>query len=314
MELQKHLGASVQNYVIAARTAQGYEDWRVSTEEERLSVVSHWHAAQIEPGKNKMQWQGRRLSTPQELPITGRITSQQRKQVAQGKSKVLTGVEDHDDKANSQKTSRPAASAPNRTSFEEAIRQSVEATSTGDTEEDRIIESAIRASIAELQKAPTEDSDSEALGRAIQASHLQAKQTRSHQTPSPSKVPTTTTEHDEDLERALRTSMQNYESPNDNEELYIYHDRDDSGVDTDDDKNIKRALENSRLPADSPPAYYDDDLQTALDISEQDRQNREDRKAVAISEEEIVLEYVKKQSLAEAAHRQAMTQTREPDG
>ncbi|MCJ1438511.1 hypothetical protein MMC27_007901 [Xylographa pallens] len=313
-ELQKHLGASVQNYVIAARTAQGYEDWRVSTQEERLGVVSRWHAAQIELGKQKMQRQGRRPSTLQELPITGRMSSQQRKQVAHGKSKFFTGVEDHDDEANFQETSRPAASAPNETSFEEAIRQSVEATSTGNNEEDRMIERAIRASVAELQKASTEGSDGEALERVIQASLRQAKQARSHQNPTPSTMPTNTTEHDEDLERALRTSMQGYDGANNSEELHICHDRDDSGVDTDDDENIKLALENSRLHAGSPTAYYDDDLQRALNISEQDHQNRENGKAVARFEEDIVLEYVKKQSLAEAAHRQATAHTREPDG
>ncbi|MCJ1386371.1 hypothetical protein MMC17_009497 [Xylographa soralifera] len=313
-ELQKHLGASVQNYIIAARTAQGYEDWRISSQEERLGVVSRWHVAQIELGKPKMQWPGRRPSTPQEVSTRGLTSSKQRKQDAQGRSKYLAGVEDQDDKANSQQTSRPAVSTPDETSFEEAIRHSVEVTSTGNAEEDGMIEKAIRASVAELQKAPIEYNDSEALEQAIQASLRQAKRARSHQIPPPSALPTNTTEHDEELDKALRRSRQDYNGANDSEELHICNDWDDSGVDTDDDENIKLALKHPRLPANSAPAYIDDDLQRALKISEQDHRSREDGKLVARSEEEIVLEYIKKQSLAEAAHIQAMTLTREPDG
>jgi hypothetical protein len=46
MEMQKNFGASVQNYIIAARTAQGYEDWQMSTEAERRDIVQRWQAMQ----------------------------------------------------------------------------------------------------------------------------------------------------------------------------------------------------------------------------------------------------------------------------
>ncbi|MCJ1288321.1 hypothetical protein MMC26_007676 [Xylographa opegraphella] len=310
-ELQKHLGASVQNYIIAARTAQGYEDWRLSSPEERLGVVSRWHAAQIELSKQKTQ-RGQRPSTLREHPDTGRKGSKQLKQDTQRKSKYSKGVQARDEGAIYQERSPPAASVPEETSLEEAIRQSVEATSTGNAEEDIMIEKAIRASVAELQTTPTKGDDNDALERAIQASLRQAKQPRSNNIP-PDALPTSTIEHDEDLGRALRMSLQNYNDQSDSEGLHVCHDRDDSGVDTDEDENIKLALEHSRLPASSPPAYHDDTLQRALEVSRQERQDREDGKEVARSEEDIVLEYIKKQSLAEAAHRQAMTQTGKPD-
>jgi len=41
-EMQKQFGSSVQNYIIAARTAQGFDDWQHSTPKERVDVVQRW--------------------------------------------------------------------------------------------------------------------------------------------------------------------------------------------------------------------------------------------------------------------------------
>jgi UDP:flavonoid glycosyltransferase YjiC (YdhE family) len=47
-ELQKHFGSSVQNYIIAARTAQGYEEWKASTAEQRTIIITTWKSTQFE--------------------------------------------------------------------------------------------------------------------------------------------------------------------------------------------------------------------------------------------------------------------------
>lgn len=47
-ELQKLYGSSVQNYIAAARTVQGYEDWKISDRYERQEVVRRWHEIQPE--------------------------------------------------------------------------------------------------------------------------------------------------------------------------------------------------------------------------------------------------------------------------
>ncbi len=44
-ELQKLQDPNVQNYIAAARVAQGDYEWKVSTETERLDIVSRWHIA-----------------------------------------------------------------------------------------------------------------------------------------------------------------------------------------------------------------------------------------------------------------------------
>ncbi|KAK5231431.1 hypothetical protein LTR72_000612 [Exophiala xenobiotica] len=50
-EVAKHFGSSVQNYIIAARTAQGFEDWKNSTPEEREAIVEAWKDSKIETRK-----------------------------------------------------------------------------------------------------------------------------------------------------------------------------------------------------------------------------------------------------------------------
>lgn len=42
-ELQQRMGSSVQNYIIAARTAQGYDEWRSSSQDEREDIIRRWY-------------------------------------------------------------------------------------------------------------------------------------------------------------------------------------------------------------------------------------------------------------------------------
>ncbi|KIW95605.1 uncharacterized protein Z519_04190 [Cladophialophora bantiana CBS 173.52] len=51
-EISKHFGSSVQNYIIAARTAQGFEDWKSSTPEERQRIVTAWKDGRLETRKH----------------------------------------------------------------------------------------------------------------------------------------------------------------------------------------------------------------------------------------------------------------------
>ncbi len=50
-EISKHFGSSVQNYIIAARTAQGFEDWKNSSPEVRMKIVTAWKDTQLETRK-----------------------------------------------------------------------------------------------------------------------------------------------------------------------------------------------------------------------------------------------------------------------
>jgi UDP:flavonoid glycosyltransferase YjiC (YdhE family) len=50
-EITKHFGSSVQNFIIAARTTQGYDDWKNSAPEVRAQIVTAWKETKIEGRK-----------------------------------------------------------------------------------------------------------------------------------------------------------------------------------------------------------------------------------------------------------------------
>ena len=182
--------------------------------------------------------------------------------------------------------------------YERAIRDSIAATSLGNTAEDELIERAIRASISELQSA-SQDHDEDALERAIQTSLAEASHAR-HTMGSHDELDG---EHRQQLEAAIRLSiMGNHSSPLESKVRDNRGDMDDSGIDTDDDLSMKAALEESKKAAVSVSPEMDDDLKRALEQSRLHDDQTKDEK----SEEEIVIEYIKKQSLAEEEHRQKM--------
>ena len=189
--------------------------------------------------------------------------------------------------------------------YEEAIRESVDATSTGNAEEDEMIENAIRASVAELQKASVEGNNQDAMHRAIQASVAEAKRSRSQQSKewhgSSSHIGS---DHDRELEAALRMSMHGPNGVHNMQLHHVRHDGDDSGVETDDDENIKLAIERSKHAVQSSSIDEEDkDLLWAVKQSQEDQQKREKADLAARTEEEIVLDYVKMQSLAKEEHK-----------
>ena len=52
-ELRKSRGKPLQEFIMAARTADGLEDWTASTEEERGQIISRWQEIQPELKKVK---------------------------------------------------------------------------------------------------------------------------------------------------------------------------------------------------------------------------------------------------------------------
>lgn len=69
--MQKSRGTSTQTYIIAARTAQGYDDWNNSTPEERLDVVNNWDAIQSEHGEGTDYRRRGSLKPPEYTPLEG---------------------------------------------------------------------------------------------------------------------------------------------------------------------------------------------------------------------------------------------------
>lgn len=192
--------------------------------------------------------------------------------------------------------------------FEEAIKASVAATSHGDPEEDKMIERAIRASVQELHLASNEGDDRDVVQRAIQASVAEANQARRKDATGPhAEGLDGSSDHSKELEAALHRSLQEHPSSQIN---HTHIDLDDSGVDTDDDENIKLAMERSKSgDADGLKAadLNDDELQKAIEFSKKDHEEHEQSLSKSKTEEDVVLEYMKRQSLAEEEHKRSVT-------
>lgn len=183
---------------------------------------------------------------------------------------------------------QPASESTGVPEFEEAIQHSVALTSKGNPEEDAAIERAIRASLLELQKS-NDGNEEEALRRAVTASAAEASR---HQGSGG---------RSEQLEAALHQSIQQRPSFERRPTHIADMDFDDSGIDTDDDENIKVAIESSKkLP---PSEHKDDEFERALEESKKLHEEQAKTLNKAQTEEEIVMEYVKRQSLAEAAYK-----------
>ncbi|KAL6713865.1 hypothetical protein ACLMJK_008359 [Lecanora helva] len=313
-ELQNHLGSSVQNYIIAARTAQGYEDWHNSNQEERLDVVSRWQAIQVEVEKERHQarhgsFQGRHCYL--------KATIEQRKRQSAEKKKAKRDKRGKATKQNSTAIppshpfirQNPETPTLAHDDFEEAIKESVAATSHGDPEEDMIIERAIRASVKELHLASEQGGDGDALHRAIQASIAEADRARGKDSSKlHSEALDGANNHSKELEAALQRSLLEHRLSHTQSNLSTV-DFDDSGVDTDDDENIKVAIARSKSEGTSDldaANHSDEELQKALEMSTKHHKQHEQGLSQSKTEEEIVLDYVKRQSLAEDEHKKSL--------
>ncbi|KAI7547634.1 hypothetical protein KC317_g15066 [Hortaea werneckii] len=182
--------------------------------------------------------------------------------------------------------------------LKEAIRLSVQQTSRGNPEEDATVERGIQATMAELRRSRTaraNDEGDDEMQRAIQASKLEAEQ---HGHPD--------TLHDEELERVLAQSLKEQRRQRSSDSEW------DSDPDTEDDEDYKRAIQASQEqsatpgPSDAPPAYDPGHVAgtTQEEFESQQTQQGSEKSQQERNEEQVVLDYVKKQSMLEEEHRQ----------
>ena len=330
-EMSKRMGSSVQNYIIAARTAQGYDEWHASSEQERRDVVMRWKMMQKDIKKKKdpdelvkdiLEEQRRKAQTgtKEVKGGIGKVRSRASSAVRGDRSPSIPGHQDPESEMLSVGGSRaethtPLETVPSSTTqetgatalqdpeLEDAIRQSVQQTSKGDPEEDAAVERAIRASMAELERSRlaratqhTDDGvEDEDMKRAIQASTAEAQQ---------SGVAGGVT--DEELERALAQSLKEQRRQRGSDSEW------DSDANTEDDEDYRRAIEESSKhpilkPEDDrgdPPAYDPGHL-AGTTQQEFETQQPSEKSQQEKTEEQVVMEYVKKQSLLEEQHRQA---------
>ena len=279
-------------------------------------MVSRWQAIQVEIEKERqLARHGGFHGHHCYLKATIEALEEKKRQSAE-KKKLKRGLSNEVDKSpraippdhpfvGRTREPKAMASTPDSADFEEAIKTAVAATSRGNPEEDAMIERAIRATVTELQNASKDGDSGDAIQRAIQASVSEAAQARQDERSDLTAAGSHEADaYDEQLKAALHRSLQDTSTP-DQPHALANADFDDSGIDTDDDENIKAAIQRSKTmpithsPVDGPK---EEDIQKVIELS---KKEHDQGRSKAKTEEEIVLEYVKKQSLAEEQHRRA---------
>ena len=314
-EIERQFGSSVQNYIIAARTAQGFDEWQAASPEERAEVVQRWQLLvanykkprtmeeiirkNLEEQRKKKQefmarfGEGRRSRASSTSKFNKSSESPIRDAQAASMSSAAS-------QSGLQHANTYAGGEAEDEELKEAIRLSVQETSRGNPEEDEAVERAIQASMAELQKTRTARSntkDNEQMQQAMKASQAEAEQ---HGHPDAL--------HDEELERALAQSLKEQRRQRSSDSEW------DTDPDTEDDEDYKRAIRASQNEgagspptSDAPPAYDPGHLAgtTQEDFERQQAQGGGGEKSQQeLNEEETVLNYIKKQSMLEEQHRQ----------
>ncbi|KAJ4358224.1 uncharacterized protein N0V89_002804 [Didymosphaeria variabile] len=380
-EMLKNQGSGVQNYVIAARISQGYDEASVLSTAEKQDIVNRWRCIKTNvkkkknPGEEQFQALHSYMSERREKKEKGRWAKSRRQETAPGAddprlymtdgrgsldlpeplirsetaaSTAITrshrGIHDPIHLLHHARTypepAHPHNNVPaphqvqlvnndeaaERHELETAIKASVAETSRGNSEEDELIARAIRASMVELQREPESgETEEQALQRAMTASMEEAQKSgvseeeqriledtlrssmletsrarREHG--SDSEWDSSDTEDDEEYQRILAESekLHHLHSKEENHDEYF--------------SSIVGAREAVDTQEEATRKEEEEALRKAIEESE--RQDREHKLNLEKqrTEEDIVMEYVKKQSLAEAQHSQRLKQGRDVGG
>lgn len=327
-EVNKLFTRSVQNYIITSRIVQGTRDLAGASEEEKADMIIRWNnlkwdlknyymlkrkekAAEKAPEKSSSRSES---PAPSESPFSRPKTSwfQTRTMSTEDRRRLQTQKRGFVDAPvpTSSASSSARQSLSDDAEFEQAIQASVRETSKGNAEEDAMVEAAIRESIkamrargALLETLPEASEDiPEKDGSIFKDEEYQI----------------TDEEYQSLIEKAIQQSLASHmddwshpqESGISELEGFTTEIQGDNGSGTahadeyneDHDAELQRAIEESKS-APTPPARDDEaELQRAIEASKQEQ----DREHSQRTEEDIVLEYVKKQSLAEEEFRQQL--------
>lgn len=329
-ETRKFFTRSVQNYIVMSRITQGQHDQAKATAEERDDIAKRWNNIKFELrniyslkrkekatdnddeestytidsglrlSKSRTEWlHSRQLSFDERKSLQSQKNAQARRLSNDGP--IPTSI------ANESSASLATTNTANSTSrsstaedaeYEQAIVAAVQETSRGIQEEDAAIEAAIRHSVRTMR---------ERGGLPEPIAELPEVREKNAQDPNifdDDEFRITDTEYQELVEKAIQQSMAGQEGG-----IMELDDTSAGGTwpsyseaHDEDDEQLRRAIAESQqptLPARSPPVDDEAEMARAIAASQQEHQRKESQK----TEEEIVMEYVMKQSLAEAELR-----------
>ncbi|KAK9437780.1 glycosyltransferase family 1 protein [Metarhizium brunneum] len=313
-EVNKMFTKSVQNYIITSRVVQGTQDLTRASEEEKSDIIIRWNNSKWDlknyymlKRKEKTAEKapaGSEQSTQSDLPFSRPKTSwlHTRGMSAEERKRLQTQKRGFVDApvppSSSSSSARPSSS--DDAEFEQAIQTSVRETSRGNIEEDAMIEAAIRESIramrargALLETLPEDSEEIPEKDLSIFEDEEYQITDEEYQSLVEQAIQQSLASHIEDLFHPQETGISELDAF-----TTEIHSAQGSGTAQADehDADLQRAIEESKnVP--TPPSFDDEEeLQRAIEASKQDMAREHNQR----TEEDIVLEYVKKQSLAEA--------------
>lgn len=326
MALRNRFAKSVENYISTSRVLQGGEEYDAATPEERAEILARWEGMKLDlknfyalklkeakDGKEKESRLFDRHEGPTAAPnqdVAPLLSPRSR-----GESMGRFGADWKRIKARDlwrrgHGDVKVPAGGHHDEELERAIRLSVKETSRGDAEDDARVEMAVRASVNQLQAegAPVSPGDPGAQKGP-------SEETRPEAGPARGEVDLAITdeEYQELIERAIQQSTAGAGTAPDDEEFQRALERsrkEAAAPEEERDAELRRAIEESRAAPALPPRGGggegdgdDEELRRAIEASAREEADREKK---AKSEEEIVLEYVMRQSLKEEEYKRAM--------
>jgi UDP:flavonoid glycosyltransferase YjiC (YdhE family) len=322
-EVQKLFGSNVQNYIIASRAAQGYEEWLQSSDAEKQDVIVRWNLIQKYLKKKSKPDEMVRdiLEAQRKMNMEDREALQNCRRTAsdaQSANSADASTQDPEDvmlaPGYSELHLRPANTSSEDSlgaaQINETTRLSVQETSRGDIEEEATAERAIQENASQLRRQRQETADhqvdQENLRQAMAASEVEAQ-----------RYTLEALEDEEQLQRVIVQSTREQRRKGSNGEWESYLSLDDDG-----NEELQRAREKTEKMAAkvvavtgtrshrSPgvqqyplydPGHLAGTTQSEFDVQQQLQQG--EKTTQEKTEEDIVMEYVKKQSLLEQHHQ-----------
>jgi hypothetical protein len=303
-ELQKLYGNNVQEYIVATRASQGYQEWLQSSDAEKEDVIVRWKLIQKYLKKKKgdadevvqVVLEAQRKDNMDNGNILHASVAQSADGAdapTQHTESAMLGLDGEQSWIRS--TNAVAEEQLGATEINEAIRMSVQETSRGNTQEDADVERAIQESVSQLHHRRQDFTDAEELRQAVASSEAEAQQ----------KV-TEAAEFEEQLKQVMAQSLREQRQMRDSSEW-------ESGNSSNNDAAVnfertggqsgKAAVQAGDTPGLQRLRTYDyghleGTTQDAFVAQQQGEKSTQER-----TEEEIVMAYVKKQSLLEAHHQ-----------
>lgn len=314
-EIRSKFHRSVDKYVVTSRIIQGQDDLRSATVQEMQDMVMRFNsmnselkglyvlkykektASETPPGHPTSASQDDVNRLPDSPPKTGfwntrhlsleerRKLHEEKEEWRRRKREQAAGVS-------------PSPEPPEDPGMEQAIRDSVNQTSRGDPNEDAMIEAQIRSSVKEMRRIADEQRRQEQQRQLGDWKHRPSE---------PSAPPAWMDEKkggagaeditDEEFEALIAEAARRSVMA--------------QGQYGSEDEDLERALQESQ-GATMVESGADEELRKAMEESE--RAHKEDlaRRTTERSEEEVIMEYVKKQSLAEEEFRRLKAQGKQP--